>query len=126
MKNLSIPFICIGCVVVLVGNRGGLQSTDPPINYHTTPNVNIHPYNPVGDIVSPAAQAIQPHIDQYRAGAAYNNGYTASGHQNTLIGDMAHQLAHEGRIRPETLNAANDILSRCQVIPLEHQPPVCQ
>ena len=167
MSKSLVPFLVIGGVAIVLGTQPGMSRYDPPINYATSPP----PYNPVGDLVSPAAQAVQPHIDQYRAGAerasaaqldlqynvarianqmlldaeqgnavpplrnqlaetflggaaTYNNGYTDSGHQNTLIGNMIHQMATEGQLRPETVKYANDVLSRCAVLK-PPKPPIC-
>jgi len=165
MSKSLTPFICIGVGLYALNTLSG-NVTQTPINYETVSSPALQPYNPIGDIVSPAAQAIQPHLEQYRADtdranaelvdlqyniaritnemlldaeqqryqpttvspytSNYNNGYTDSGHQYTVLGDMIHQMAHEGQIRQSTLNQANDILDRCAVIPPEHQPPACK
>lgn len=121
MSKSLIPFLSIGLIVLIVGNKSPVS--DPPINYHTAPNPNIHPYTPVGDVFAPAAQAIQPHIEQYKAGAS-NNRYSDSGHSETLIGDIIYQMKTEGQIQPATLNYADDILSRCAALK-PPQPPIC-
>lgn len=105
-SSALLPFLMLGGLIFLMGSGAGLNSIDPPPAPSTPP---------------PTDQ-LQPFTQQQAT--SYNNGYTDSGHQNTLIGDMVHQMTHEPQVRPETLAIAEDLLARCALL-AEPRPPIC-
>ena len=112
MKSL-LPFALIGLAAVAIAKGSG-TATHVPVNYQTQDyNGIVQPYQPLNGLTPPAIAFPK---------GAYSNGYTT--HDGTVIGDMIHQMTHEGAVRSETLNQANDILSRC-VLLAPPKPPAC-
>ncbi len=125
MANLQslIPFITIGGLVALIGNQGGAPV---PMNVPTgqaSQDSIVQPYQPFGGVMPKAVANPRPQATPQQP-RIYSNGYTDSGHQNTLIGDMVHQLRHQGQLDPGVVNYADDVLARCEAI-APPKPPVC-